>query len=102
MTVQDVKRNPRFYPGVSFKFVEGVSFSAKNRHVCRLQSFRTLRNLKLHLIAFVKGLKPVLFDGGEVYEDIASVISGDEPIALLLIKPLYTTFGHYNSPPFFI
>jgi hypothetical protein len=36
-----------------------------------------------------------------VYEDIIPVVSGNEPIALLLIKPIYTTFGHYNSPPFF-
>jgi hypothetical protein len=35
-----------------------------------------------------------------VYEDIISIISGNEPKALLLIKPFYTTFGHYNSPPF--
>jgi hypothetical protein len=36
-----------------------------------------------------------------VNENIISVISGNEPVALLLIKPLYTTFGHHNSPPFF-
>jgi hypothetical protein len=36
-----------------------------------------------------------------VHEDIISVISGNEPIALLLVKPFHTTFGHYNSPPFF-
>jgi hypothetical protein len=36
-----------------------------------------------------------------VYEDIISVVSGNEPIALLLVKPFHTTFGHYNSPPFF-
>jgi hypothetical protein len=36
-----------------------------------------------------------------VYEDVISVVSGNETIALLLIKPFYTTFGHYNSPPLF-
>jgi hypothetical protein len=36
-----------------------------------------------------------------VYEDIISVVSGNKPKALLLIKPFYFTFGHYNSPPFF-
>jgi hypothetical protein len=35
-----------------------------------------------------------------VYEDIISIISGNESIALLLIKPFHATFGHYNSPPF--
>jgi len=36
-----------------------------------------------------------------VHEDIISVVSGNETIALFLIKPFHTTFGHYNSPPFF-
>jgi len=33
----------------------------------------------------------------EVYEDITSIVSGNETIALFLVKPLYTTFGHYSS-----
>jgi hypothetical protein len=35
-----------------------------------------------------------------VNEDIIPIVSGNEPKALLLIKPFHTTFGHYNSPPF--
>jgi hypothetical protein len=37
-----------------------------------------------------------------VNEDIIPVVSGNETKALLLIKPFDTTFGHYNSPPFFL
>jgi hypothetical protein len=33
-------------------------------------------------------------------EHVISVILGNEPIALLLVKPFHPTFGHYNSPPF--
>ncbi len=65
-----------------------------------LQPFRTLGNLKFYLVAFIKGFEPVPLNGGEVNEDIISVVSGNEPEALLLIKPFYFTFGHYNSPPF--
>jgi hypothetical protein len=36
-----------------------------------------------------------------VNEDIIPIVSGYEPIALLLIKPFHMTFGHYNSPPFY-
>jgi hypothetical protein len=36
-----------------------------------------------------------------VNEDIISIVSRNEPITLLLIKPFHFTFGHYNSPPFF-
>jgi hypothetical protein len=59
-----------------------------------------LGNLELYLVAFVKDLKSVLLDGGEMDKNITSIISGNEPVALLLIKPFDTTFGHYNSPPF--
>jgi len=34
-----------------------------------------------------------------VYENITPVVSRNETIALFLIEPLYTTFGHYSSPP---
>ena len=74
-------------------------FSTKNGYVRSLKSFRTLGNLKLYLIALVKDLKSVLLNGGKVDKHITSIISGNEPIALLLIKPFNTTFGHYNSPP---
>jgi hypothetical protein len=59
-----------------------------------------LGNLELYLVAFVKDLETILLNGGEMDEDITSIISGNEPIALLLVKPFDTTFGHYNSPPF--
>jgi hypothetical protein len=34
-----------------------------------------------------------------VYKDITPIISGDKPKTLLLVKPFYFSFGHYNSPP---
>jgi hypothetical protein len=61
-----------------------------------------LGNLKLYLVAFVKDLESILLNGGKMDKDITSIISGNEPIALLLIKPFDTTFGHYNSPPFIL
>jgi hypothetical protein len=59
-----------------------------------------LGNLELYLVAFVKDLESILLNGGKMDKDITSIISGNEPIALLLIKPFDTTLGHYNSPPF--
>ena len=69
--------------------------------ICCLRALRTLGNLELYLVAFIKGFETVPFNGGEVNEDIIPIVSGNEPIALLLIKPFHTTFGHYNSPPFY-
>jgi hypothetical protein len=94
------RKKPREPPG-SLPCVGSISALADYDNVCCLQSFRTLRNLELYLIAFVKGLEAVPLNGGEVNEDIISVVSGNEPKTLLLIKPFYSTFGHYNSPPFF-
>jgi hypothetical protein len=59
-----------------------------------------LGNLELYLVAFIKDLKSILLNGGEMDKYVTSIISGNEPIALLFIKPFDTTFGHYNSPPF--
>ena len=72
---------------------------AQNGHVRSLKTFWPLGNLELYLVAFVKDLKSILLNGGEMDKDITSVISGNEPIPLLLIKPFHTTFGHHNSPP---
>ena len=66
-----------------------------------LWALRTLGNLELYLVAFVKGFKSIPFNGGEVYEDIIPIVSRNGPIAFLLVKPFHTTFGHYNSPPFY-
>ncbi len=76
-------------------------YLAHHDNVRCLWAFWTLGNLELYLITFIQRLEPISLDGREVYEDVISVVSGNEPIALLLVKPFYTTFGHYNSPPFF-
>jgi len=88
--------------GSLFSFSLTSLILAHNDNICCLRALRTLGNLELYLVAFVKGLKSVPFNGREVYEDIIPVVSGNESVALLLIKPFHTTFGHYNSPPFHI
>ncbi len=76
-------------------------YLAHDDNIGCLWTLWTFGNLELYLIALVEGFESIPFNGGEVNEDIISVISGNEPVALLLIKPFYTTFGHHNSPPFF-
>ena len=96
------KRDPSRKTWGLFSLLSPTKFSlAHYDNVGCLWAFRTIGNLELYFIAFIEGFKPISLDGGEVHEDIISVISGNEPIALLLVKPFHTTFGHYNSPPFF-
>jgi hypothetical protein len=97
-----IKRDPGRKTQGLFSLFSLTKFSlAHYNNVGCLWAFRTIGNLELYFIAFIEGFKPISLDSGEVHEDIISVISGNEPIALLLVKPFHTTFGHYNSPPFF-
>ena len=99
--MERAKKTPVGKPGVFFSFSLTKFYSAHYDNVGCLWAFRTIGNLELYLIAFIEGFKSIPLNGREVYEDIISVISGNEPKALFLIKPFHTTFGHYNSPPFF-
>ncbi len=75
--------------------------SAHNDYICRLETLRTLGDFELYLVAFIKGFKSIPLDSGEVNEYVVSIVFGNKSEALLFIKPFYTTFGHYSSPPFF-
>jgi len=100
--VGDKKRPQAKPPGVFFFFRSmNLYLGPYHDNVRRLGTLRTVGNFELYFIALVKDFEPILLDGGEVNEDIISAVAGNESEALLLIKPFYTTFGHYNSPPLF-
>jgi hypothetical protein len=81
-------------------FILGEFDLPHHDHVRCLLTLRTVRNLELHLVTFGEGLKSFPINGGEVNENVISVIPGNESEALLFIKPFHSTFGHPNSPPF--
>jgi hypothetical protein len=96
------KKDPRFFfPGVFFFTVSWGWILSQYGDIGCLRTFRTVGHLEFYLIAFVKNFVTFPVDGGEVNENIIPVIPGNEPEALLLIKPFNSTFGHYNSPPSF-
>jgi hypothetical protein len=94
------KRGPNPEIGASFS-ISKIWILGHHDNVGRLGALGPLGDFKLDLIAFVKHLKSLLFDGGEMHEDVISIVSGNEPEALLFIKPFHSTFGHHNSPPLF-
>jgi hypothetical protein len=94
------KRGPKPKLGASFP-ISKIRILAHHDNVGGLGALGPLGDFKLDLIAFVKHFKPVLFDGGEMHEDVISIVSGNEPVALFFIKPFHSTFGHHNSPPLF-
>jgi hypothetical protein len=101
MLEKAIKKDPSRKTWDLFIFSLTKFYLAHYDNVSCLWALRTIGNLELYLIAFIEGLKPISLNGREVYEDIISVVSRNESIALFLIKPFHTTFGHYNSPPFF-
>jgi hypothetical protein len=98
--VPSKKRDPAKKSGSLFCLSRWESTSTYDDDIRRLQTLRTLGNFKFDLVAFIKRLKTVSLNGGEVNEHVVSVVFGNKSEALLLVKPLYTTSGHYNSPPF--
>jgi len=54
----------------------------------RLRPFRTLNNLKLHLISFLKRAVPIAGDGGIMNENVWAIIAPDEAIPFGIIEPL--------------
>ena len=63
-------------------------------YVAGLWAFRTLNNIKLYLLAFIKGLEAISLDSGEMNEYVVLSRDGDEPIALLGIEPFYSACFH--------
>ena len=97
--VGNKRRSPTPEHGASFLHLGEFDLTHHDDVRCLL-TLRTVRNFELHLISFGEGLKSLPVDGGEVNENVISVIPGNESEALLFIEPFHSTFGHPNSPPF--
>jgi hypothetical protein len=54
----------------------------------RLRPFRTLNNLKLNLISFLKRAIAIAGDGGIMNENVWAIIAPDEAIPFGIIEPL--------------
>ena len=54
-----------------------------------LKALRALLYFEFHRLAFIEGLVTVHLNGGEVYENIFSGLTLDEPVALRSIEPLH-------------
>src|SRR5215213_7147411 len=65
------------------------------RYVYRLQSLLPLGRLEGHAGAFFEGLEPATLYPRVVDEKVlATIVGGDEAVALLVGKPLYRSLGH--------
>src|SRR5580698_5769709 len=65
-------------------------------HLRGLRPLRPLGHAVLDLLVFFKAAVAVRLDCGEVNEDVtATVVGGDEAIALVRVEPLYGPLSHF-------
>src|SRR5215207_2746837 len=71
------------------------------RDVLRLHALLALGRLVRDLGALIEALEAVAGYARVVHEEIlATLVGGDEAVALLVVEPLYRSLGHVWSPPF--
>ena len=75
-----------------------VRSARRCRDVRGLGTLGTLDDLELHALALSEGLEAVHLDRGEVDEDVVPTLALDEPIALLVRKPLDGALLHVRPP----
>src|SRR5215203_918387 len=70
-------------------------------NVLRLHALTPLGRFVRHLGAFVEGLEALARYARVVHEEVLTpVVRGDEPVALLVTKPLNRSLGHILEPAF--
>ena len=70
-------------------------------YVGSLRTLLPLHDLELDFVAFLKTLIPFGSDGAVVNEDIRTLISADESVALRVVEPLHGSFQTFHVPPSF-
>src|ERR671921_323920 len=70
--------------------------------VVRLHALLALGSLVGDLGALIEALEAVTRYARVVHEEVlATLVRGDEPVAFIVVEPLYRSLGHTWSPPFF-
>src|SRR5438270_388535 len=74
-----------------------TGFSLYRFDIFCLPAFGALDHVELHLLTLLQAAEPSRLDGGEMHENILSVLSTDEPIALGIIEPLHRSCFHCGT-----
>src|ERR1700733_6214700 len=70
--------------------------SSDGAHLRGLRTLWPLGHAVLDLLVFFEAAVPVRLDRGEVHEDVtATVVGGDEAVALVRVEPLYGPLSHF-------
>jgi len=64
-------------------------------YVLRLQSFRTLHHIELNRLAFLEAAESIRLNGREMHEYVSATLTGNKPVALGVVKPLYCSLFQF-------
>jgi hypothetical protein len=67
----------------------------KELYVLRLQAFGTLHHVELHRLAFLEAAESTRLNSREMHEYVSATLTGDEPVALGVVKPLYCSLFQF-------
>ncbi|SPF43586.1 conserved hypothetical protein [Candidatus Sulfotelmatobacter kueseliae] len=59
-----------------------------------LPALRAFDHVELHLLSFLETAESARLDGGEMHEDILTILAADETVALSVVKPLHCSCFH--------
>jgi len=59
-----------------------------------LPAFRPFNYVKLYLLTFLEAAESTGLNGGEMYEDILTVLAADETVPLGVVEPLHCSCFH--------
>ena len=62
--------------------------------VLSLPALRAFDHVKLNLLTFLQAAETVGLNGGEVHENVFTILAADETIALGIVEPLYCSCFH--------
>jgi hypothetical protein len=69
-------------------------------HIGRLGAFLALDNVEADAVAFGQGFETVALNFGKVDKDVGAVVLLDETKTFCVVKPLDSTFSHFEAPFF--
>jgi hypothetical protein len=79
------------------QFSRALQSGLQRLNVLCLPALWALYDIELNLLAFLKAAETVRLDGGEVNENVFTILAADEPVTLGVVKPLYCSCFHGST-----
>ncbi len=71
-----------------------IAYSLERLNVLSLPALRSLHDVELNRLPFLKAAETIRLDGGEVNENVLAILAADKPESLSVVEPLYSSLFH--------